>query len=45
MFVLLFVARAFHKSYLIWPLTAFVLAALLATALAHPDRDRPPERP
>lgn len=44
MFALLFVARAFHKSYLIWPLTAFVLAALLATALAHADRDRPPER-
>jgi uncharacterized membrane protein len=30
MFMLLYIARPFHKSYLIWPLTALVIAALVA---------------
>ena len=46
-FVLEFLARTFHKSYLIWPLTAISLAALLAAAehrrgaLADPNDERP----
>jgi hypothetical protein len=32
MFVLLFLGRVFQNSYLVWPLTGIVVAALLATA-------------
>ncbi len=39
-FVLIFLARAFHKSYLIWPLEGLALAAALASANAHDDRRR-----
>jgi hypothetical protein len=31
-FVLLFIARVFHSSYLVWPLTGAAVAALLATS-------------
>ena len=47
MFVLLFIAKAFHKSYLIWPLTAIALAALLAVTARPfaPSRGASPSRP
>lgn len=39
LFVLLFIAKAFHKSYLIWTLTAIALAGLLALSeRRRPDR-------
>ncbi|HZC29146.1 MAG TPA: hypothetical protein VE269_05345, partial [Gaiellaceae bacterium] len=39
MFVLLFISRVFQTSYLVWPLDAVALAALLANA--HDERPRP----
>ena len=39
-FVLFFVSRVFQTSYLIWPLTALLMAA----ALANADDERPPAR-
>jgi hypothetical protein len=40
-FVLLFVARVFHPSYLVWPLAGVALAALLASV----GRDQLPDNP
>jgi hypothetical protein len=40
-FVLLFVARVFHPSYLVWPLAGVALAALLASVA----RDQLPDNP
>ena len=39
MFVLLFISRVFQTSYLVWPLDAVAVAALLANA--HDERPRP----
>jgi hypothetical protein len=41
-FVLFFISRVFQTSYLIWPLTALLVAAALA---ADPDDERPRARP
>jgi hypothetical protein len=39
MFVLLFIARVFQMSYLVWPLTGIAVAAVLAAAERVPQAD------
>jgi hypothetical protein len=41
MFVLLFVSRVFQTSYLVWPLDAIAVAALLANVHDERPRSRP----
>ena len=41
MFVLLFISRVFQTSYLVWPLDAVAVAALLANAYDERPRPRP----
>jgi hypothetical protein len=44
-FLLVFIGRVFHPSYLVWPLTGLVVAALMALAARAPAPQRPTPLP
>jgi hypothetical protein len=44
-FLLVFLGRVFHPSYLVWPLTGLVMAALVAVAARAPVAQRPTPLP